>query len=111
MEPGNLFWKLGHKYTGHKLSGSVNLGLRRFKGFYGVSPKICEIIWNKLSDSIPIHSQPIHLLWCLHFLKHYNTEHNNSAIFRADEKSIRKWVWCLIELLSDMEVVSKNIYI
>lgn len=101
-----IFWKLGHKYTGHKLRYSYNLGLRKFKAFYGVSPNICKIIWDKLINVRPKTSQPKHLLWCLYFLKQYDSEHNNRAIFRADEKTFRKWVWCFVKLLSDMEVVS-----
>lgn len=101
------FWKIGHKYTVHKLSLSNNLGLRRYKAFHGVSPNICQILWDKLSNVRPKTSQPKHLLWCLHFLKQYNSENNNRAIFGVHEKTIRKWVWCFVKLLSDMEIVSR----
>lgn len=106
MNNQRIFWKTGHKYIGHKLSLSYSLGLRRFKAFYGVSPHICNIIWNKLVNVRPNTSQPKHLLWCLHFLKQYDSENNNRAVFRVDEKTFRKWIWCFIQLLSDMEVVS-----
>jgi hypothetical protein len=100
-----LFWKTGHKITGHKLKFSYNLGLRRFKAFFGVTPKICAIIWNLLSDLRPVSAKPKYLLWSLCFLKQYNTENLNHAIFGADEKTIRKWIWYFVRLLSELDIV------
>lgn len=101
----SLFWELGHKYTGHKLKLSRLTGLRRFKNFYGVSPNICGIIWNMIESNVPESCEPKHLLWTLCFLKQYNSDSTNSAIFGADEKTIRKYVWLLTNFLADLDVV------
>lgn len=85
----NLFWQRGHKITGHKLQYSVNLGMRR----------------HKLENEKPAKAKPEHLLWALNFLRQYKDEHTRRALFKADEKTIRKWKWCFIELLAEMEIV------
>lgn len=100
-----LFWQRGHRITGHKLKSSVNLGMRRFKAFFGVTPKVCGVIWNMLKNEKPDKAKPEHLLWALNFLRQYEGEHTRSALFKADEKTIRKWTWCFIELIAGMEIV------
>lgn len=52
---------------------------QRFKSSFGISPAICQSIWNKIS-TIVISTlgmrafKPQHLLWGLMFLKCYETE-------------------------------------
>ena len=96
------FWNQGHQITGHKLYRSRTTGHRRFREFFGCSPSICSIVWEKLSatNSIPPTGKPVHLLWTLLFLKRYTTEHVMSSMVGADEKTLRKWIWKFIAALS-----------
>lgn len=98
-----LFLRIGNNYTNASFSYKSNL--RRFKSFFGVNPDICLIIWDMIKSEAPLHSKPKHLLWCLNFLKQYSTEHERRSIFKADEKTIRKWTWIFVELLSNLSVV------
>lgn len=106
LDQEKLFWKIGHRITGHKLRLSSCLGLRRFKAFFGVTPKVCGIIWELLKNKKPDNSKPEHLLWALIFLRQYSSESTNKSLLKADEKTIRKWVWKFVELLSEMDIVS-----
>lgn len=86
----------------------VHLGQRSINwifGFFGVTPEVSSIIWEKLKDELPEGSEPKHLLWSLLFLKQYCDEHNRRSILGADEKTIRKWTWVLVELLYKINVV------
>lgn len=99
------FSKLGNIYTKSSLTRSETIALRRFKSFFGVTPSVCLIIWKKLTSNLPVDAEPKHLLWSLSFLKQYCDEHNTRSIFRCDEKTIRKWTWVFVSLLSNMNVV------
>lgn len=99
------FLKLGNSFTKTNYQCSVYIAERRFSSFFGVTPRICEIIWNKIKQSVPIGGQPKHLLWCLSFLKQYAVEHYRRSIFNADEKTIRNWTWTFVKILSDLDVV------
>lgn len=106
----SMFWKMGHEITGHKLAHSIKLGMRKFKAFFGVSPKICELVWDQIQNKLENDSHPKHLLWALLFLKQYNTETTNSVLIKADEKTIRKYIWNFIHLISELQVVTKFFY-
>lgn len=101
----SFFYNLGHQYTDHYSHLSQKQGLRRFKTFYGVSPNISRILWALIETNVPETCEPKHLFWTLHFLKQYNTESVNRATFKADGKTIRKYVWLIIDLLADLDVV------
>lgn len=101
----NAFLKLGNRYTESKYSSSDKTKLRRFKSFFGVTPPVCSIIWQRIKNRAPAGSQPKHLLWCLLFLKQYGIEHTRRSILDADEKTIRKWTWIFTKLLADLDVV------
>lgn len=101
----NTFLKLGNRYTKSKMS-KYKVALRRFKSFFGVTPKVCCIAWNEIKNKAPRGAQPVHLLWCLSFLKEYSNEHYRRSVFGADEKTMREWIWKFVKLLSNMNVVS-----
>jgi hypothetical protein len=105
MSKKKLFWNLGHSITKHDITKSEFVGERRFKSFFGVSPVVCSICWEQLIDKMPIGSKPIHLLWTLLFLKRYNSEEVNRTLTGVNEKTFRKWIWLMIELLAKLEVV------
>lgn len=100
------FRKLGDRYIKQSLHGrSDKIRLRRFKSFFGTTPRICAIIWAMLEHKRPSKSAPKHLLWCLLFLKQYNVEHTRRAILKTNEKTLRHWTWIYINLLADLDVV------
>lgn len=100
------FFKLGNVYTETKWTTSQYAALRRFKSFFGVTPIVCSLIWDRIKHNVPNGGERKHLLWCLSFLKQNAVEHYRRSIFRADEKTIRKWTWIFVELLSNLDVVT-----
>lgn len=103
MDP-HKFLKLGNKYT-KSLVSTPKLSLRRFKSFFGITPLVCSIVWDEVKNEAPYGAEPKHLLWCMSFLKEYSGEHYRRSIFDADEKTIRKWTWIFVKLLSNLNVV------
>lgn len=97
------FLRIGNLYT--KATSNKNTNLRRFKSFFGVSPVVCALTWDIIKFEAPSQSAPNHLLWCLYFLKQYPTEHEMRSLFKADEKTIRKWIWIFLKMLSNLNVV------
>lgn len=104
------FWFFGHQITGHKLEGSLTMGYRKFRAFFGTSPEVCAILWNKLSEQRPQNSSPVHLLWGLMLLKQYQIESVNSTLVGVTEKTFRKWSMLYIGLLADLPVVKYNYF-
>ena len=105
MESSDTFWILGHTITGHNLEGSLCLGYRKFRAFFGTSPQVCAIVWNSLSNRPP-KSQPKHLLWGLMLLKQYHIESVNAALTGVTEKTFRKWFLIFIHLIGHNSVVN-----
>lgn len=102
----HIFLKLGNVYTETKATASKHVAIRRFKSFFGVTPRVSSLIWDKLENAVPSGGTPMHLLWSLNFLKQYSVEHCRRSTFHADEKTIRKWTWIFVELLSQLDVVT-----
>jgi len=98
------FWNEGLRYASHNTENSSLTGLRKFRSFYGISPEVFATLW-KLIRNKPEGSEPKHLLWCMLFLKNYNTEHVNTAITKVDEKTFRLWTWRFVNLLAQLNVV------
>lgn len=94
MALANLFLDLGKEMMKHE-SNSVKIGLRRFKTFFGISPKICAISWHLIKNDLPMGYQEVHLLWALFFLKNYNKESVNHSVTGCNEKTFRTKVWSL----------------
>jgi hypothetical protein len=101
------FWNLGHKITKHKRDGSISVGYRKFRAFFGTSPIVCVVVWDMLLVHRPHKSKPEHLLWALLLLKRYNIESFNAALVGVTEKTFRKWSHTFIYLLSNLPVVTK----
>jgi hypothetical protein len=93
------------KYFGKDTNTSCKIGMRRFKAFFGCSPKVCSIVWDMIKNDAPSGSDPKHLLWTLVFLKGYETEHKLKGILGEDEKTIRKWIWTFVTRLALLKVV------
>lgn len=101
-----VFWNEGLTFANSEAQISRLTAHRKFRSFYGVSPDVCAIIWTLIAEK-PSGAQPKHLLWCLLFLKRYNTEHVNASIVKVDEKTFRLWTWTFIELISKLNVVTE----
>ena len=103
--PWKTFLSMGGNYTGRKASETMNVKIRRFRNLFEVTPDVCSIIWNKIWDKKPVDFKPIHLLWGLAFLKQYTSDLERRSLFKADEKTMRNWIWIAVRLLSNLEVV------
>ena len=85
--------------------------VNRFVGHFGVTPRHCAFLWLLCEEKtllIDPYREKKHLLWCLNALKCDETEHVLHGRWRADEKTIRKWLFVFLEALSDLGVVSIN---
>ena len=107
MASVDTFWNVGHKITRHNMKGSISLGYRTFRAFFGTSPMVCVAVWDLLLIYRPKKSTPEHLLWALMLLKRYNIESFNAALVGVSEKTFRKWSHIFIRLLANMPVVKK----
>jgi hypothetical protein len=105
MTSVEIFWKAGHKITGHNTNGSLTTGYRKFRSYFGTSPSVCVTVWNMLTDVRPDKSKHVHLLWALLLLKQYSIESINSKLTEVSEKTFRKWSMTFIELLASLSVV------
>ncbi len=104
------FLALGNQISNTKKGQKESTKTRRFKSFFGVTPHVCSIVWTKIFGVAPIGFQPKHLLWGLTFLKQYPNEHNRHSTLKADEKTIRKWTWIAVKLMSGLKVVRVIVY-
>ena len=95
--------RIGCELMGKKFTKRHDYFIRRFRGWYGVDPAVVAILWNMLETNGICRriksNNIIHLMWALHFLKDYGTEHQYSALFNVDEKTYRKWIWLYIEAI------------
>ena len=105
MASVDSFLTLGHKITKHDMDGSISLGYRKFRAFFGTSPLVCVVVWDLLLVQRPRKSTPEHLLWALLLLKRYTIESVNAALVGVSEKTFRKWAHTFIHLLSNLPVV------
>ena len=64
---------------------------------------------NQQIHSINAYGEKKHLLWTLNLLKTNATEHEMNGRWKADEKTIRKWVYIVLEVIGDLGVVSDKI--
>ena len=95
----------GEFIHGFKLSLSPKTVLRRFISHFGVTPRLCAILWIYCKDRMEEVGQKKHLLWVLNLLKTDSTEHALHGRWKADEKTIRKWVTLFIQAISELDVV------
>ena len=47
-----------------------------------------------------------HFLWALYFLKNYPSTDNMVAIFDTNDKTLRKWIWIVIDMIKNIDNVS-----
>jgi hypothetical protein len=83
---------------------------RRFRALFGISTRICVLLWTLLSKQLGRQARPVHLLWTLFFLKHYSVEEVNAAFARVNEKTYRKWTWLMLEELAKLNLGSATVF-
>ena len=89
-----MFLELGLKKANLLLSSSKKEKLKRFKGWYGLHPRTCAVVWNKMQNTAS--EKPIHFLMMLFFLKQYTSEKIIAGVFGSAEKTIPSRVWNMI---------------
>ena len=86
--------------------------INRFVAQFGITPRHCAFLWiysNQQIHSINAYREKKHILWTLNLLKTNATEHEMNGRWKADEKTIRKWVYIVLEVIGDLGVVSDKI--
>lgn len=76
---------------------------RRFKSFTGLSMQTFAVLYKLVTDVEGISKK--WLFVTLYFLKSYPTESLLHLQFRCDEKTLRKWIWKLLEKISNLNLV------
>ena len=80
---------------------------RQFRAHFGISLPVCSSLWAMLVDGGKlVDAKEIYLLWTLFFWKHYVSEDVISSRFKTTSKTLRKWVWILIDAIGELEVVN-----
>lgn len=99
----------------HQLMGDVQAlstaEMARFRALFGISPNMASHVWEMIdpTNQMPQGVKPMHLLWCLMFLKVYASESVLCALAGGvDEKTFRKWTWLFVYEINDLypEIVS-----
>lgn len=109
----SFFYCLGASLMQHR-GDSIEVGTRRYKSCFGVSPKITSLLWREIKSTLPKKYKEEHLLWALYYLKNYPTESVARVFVKADEKTLREIIWTMIEKLSNINCVgllSLNLYL
>ena len=112
------FRQLGAAIIGKTMSGdhqSIDEEDRRFRSMYGCHWRVAAGVWDViLEHGINRKKEKKHLLWALLWLKHYTNEQSLATIVRASCKTLRKWVWIVIEDMANASVIkvsSKRFFI
>lgn len=103
------FRQLGAAILGKKINydhQSIDEEERRFRSMYGCHWRVAAGVWDViLAHGINKKKQKKHLLWALLWLKHYTNEQSLATIVGVSCKTFRKWVWILIEDMSNASVI------
>ena len=101
----------GEWICGLELDLSPRTLTHRFVSHFAVTPRHCAFIWN-ISQARLIQEDPFierkHLLWTLNVLKTDDSEHVLKGRWGADEKTIRKWLYVCLNVLSRLDLVRKR---
>ena len=100
---GEMIHGLDHHRLAHKTV------LNRFIAQFGITPRHCACVWifsEQKIRQIDSNRQKKHLLWTLNLLKTGASEAEMHGRWGADEKTIRKWLYIVLEALGDLGVVS-----
>ena len=102
----------GESIRGLELHLARSTVVGRFKAHFGVSPLHCAWLWLLSEDKLyqkDYNVKRIHLLWTLNVMKTDDTEAVLKGRWGVDEKTIRKWLYVVLEVLSNLQAVSLSI--
>jgi hypothetical protein len=109
MASVEIFLRIGLNITRHGVEGSLSVGHRKIRAFFGTSPAVCVVAWDLLAGVRPNNPKSNNLLWALMLLKRYCIESFNAVLVKVTEKTFREWSLLFVDLLADMPVVNKII--
>lgn len=86
---------------GSKSRSSIQINLL-FGSWFGTTPLVITDIWKRLlgTQKMCRGAQMKHILWALHFLKSYPKESQLVKVLRADKKTLRLWIWYMIQQIA-----------
>ena len=85
---------------------------RRFVALFGLPADTADELWGYVMSHVGIGDDSMsgvrekHFLWALNFLKLYPTESSAAAMWDVDEKTYRKRVWKMVEIIANLDLVS-----
>ncbi len=83
--------------------GNVSDIAARFNVWFGTSSFVVLQLWKRLIvKGLRPGTQVTHLLWALIFLKSYVNESLMSSLTGADRKTVRKWLWYMLEKMAEL---------
>ena len=99
----------GEHIHGLELHLARETGLGRFVAHFGVGPRHCVLLWQRAEDRlnrIDHNIKRVHLLWTLNVLKTDDSYAVMKGRWNADEKTIRKWLYIVLDALGTLGMVS-----
>jgi hypothetical protein len=107
----DFFYKLGIQMIlkNHNSSRSLTQASmkRRYISIFGFEPQVISTTWISIFEGRRS-CLPKHLLWALIFLKGYDCEAKLASFIGADEKTVRKYIWLVLQYITErrMDYVS-----
>ena len=104
------FCFIGMNIINQPSNGSISIMTCCFKAHFGIDWMLCAKIWGCILPLLTNRDLNLngvkmkHLLWTLLFLRLYDTEEVLAAKVGTGEKTYRKWVWMLIDIISYLRV-------
>ena len=85
---------------------------KRFRGYFGVSAEVAVEAWEMMveHDYLPPSHEFLHYLWALAFMQLYPTNDMalSVALGGSDPKTIRKYIWPMIESITELDAMLVN---
>ena len=108
MVNSEVFLAIGKRIMRREEGTGKKLFNRRFVSNFGMSSEWIPLLWWLLMTNLPDFSasgvEPRHIMWTLFFMKTYETEARLAAQCECDEKTLRKWIWRVIDHLAALSV-------
>lgn len=78
-----------------------DFALRQWKNIYGVRPRVVHEAWKRIKSSAQkCNGRLCHLFWTLKVLKTGGCQEDVASSLGTTSKTLRKWFWTYIELMS-----------
>lgn len=109
-----LFAELGHRrWSNAPFEPQWHLTpwfLRRHRGAFGCAHEQTDKTWNRLDkdNQLPNRVRPVNPLDAMCHMKNRDSEHTTAALCDKDEKTIQKWSWSLMCVITLQDWVSAS---